>query len=368
MPIADKSLPVSRRKFISAVSAVAGAVALGPATSAGSNLRLKPRSFGIAWTSFPIRIRQALQRNPNKRPALSADDFIELCYSFGAGGCQMDINQLDLHDSDYLKSISLMLEKKGMFLELGVSAKTLESADALAQVAAVAGQLGVDRLRIACLNGRRYEDFSELGKWQDFADHWKRVLRQAEPVLKKHKLAVGLENHKDWLVDEEVEILKSVSSPYLGACIDFGNNLALLEDSITVVEKLAPYVVTTHLKDMALRPYQDGFELSEVPLGDGITPLKKIIETIYRARRDVHFCLEMITRDPLKIPYKTEKYWATYERRDGARVQKFERSVLTRAAAEPLPRVSHLIDQQAQAVENENIRRSAEYAKNKLLI
>ena len=31
--------------------------------------------------------------------------------------------------------------------------------------------------------------------------------------------------------------------------------------------------MTTHLKDMAVRPSPDGFELSEVPLGEGIVPL-----------------------------------------------------------------------------------------------
>jgi sugar phosphate isomerase/epimerase len=78
--------------------------------------------------------------------------------------------------------------------------------------------------------------------------HWKQVLRQSEPLLRRYRLRVGIENHKDWLADEQVEILKSVSSPWLGACVDFGNNLALLEDSLEVVRKLAPYAVTTHLE------------------------------------------------------------------------------------------------------------------------
>lgn len=355
---------MNRRQFLSLSAATALA---SPALLAAP----KPQSkrLGIAWTSVPIRIGQARQANAvnsSKRLPLPADDFIELCHSFGAGGAQMGFDQLATTDSDYLKSLRVMLEKREMFLELGVSARMLETEESFATVAEAARELGVTRLRVACLSGRRYETFSTMKDWQDFAEHWKRTLKQSEAMLKKHKLLVGIENHKDWLADEQVAILKSVSSEYLGACVDFGNNLSLLEDSLDVVRKLAPFVITTHLKDMAVRPYADGFELSEVALGEGITPLKTIISILRNVRRDVPICLEMITRDPLKVPYKTDKYWTTYPQRDEARIQKFERGVLSKASAKPLPRITGLSSEQALAAENENIRRCVEYAKKNL--
>jgi sugar phosphate isomerase/epimerase len=253
-----------------------------------------------------------------------------------------------------------------MFLEFAVSARALEKEESFAPIARAAAELGVTRLRVACLGGRRYETFREMAKWQEFAAHWKQVLKQAEPLLRKHKLRCGVENHKDWLADEQVEILKSISSPHLGACVDFGNNLALLEDLLEVAKKLAPFVVTTHLKDMAVRPYADGFELSEVVLGDGITPLGQIIATLRAQQRDVPICLEMITRDPLKVPYKTDLYWVTYAKRDEARVAKFENTVLKRASAKPLPNITGLSAEQALAAEDDNLRRCAAYAKQTL--
>lgn len=352
---------ITRRTFVAAVSSLAAAPLANP------TFAFAPSTYGIAWTSIPIRTRQAREAATQKGytgPAVPGENFIELCHSFGASGCQMGFEQLATNDSDYLKSLRMMLEKRRMYLELGVSARLLEREDSFAKVADAANQLGVERLRIACLSGRRYEDFSDLKKWQDFAEHWKRVLRQAEPLLRKYKLRAGIENHKDWLADEQVEILKSISSPYLGACIDFGNNVSLLEDSLEVVRKLAPYVITTHLKDMAVRPYEDGFELSEVSLGEGATPLKQIIEVLRKVRRDVPIVLEMITRDPLKVPYKTDKYWATYPERDHARIQKFERGVLTKAWTKPLPRITGLTPEQALAAETENLRRCSEYARN----
>ena len=205
-----------------------------------------------------------------------------------------------------------------------------------------------------------------MQKWKEFVTRSQQIIEQAEPLLKKHQLMLGIENHKDWLADELVEMLRRTSSPFVGACVDFGNNMALLEDPVEVTRKLAPYAVTTHLKDMAVKRYDQGFELSEVPLGEGIVPLRKIIDILRQSRSDIHFCLEMITRDPLKVPYRDDRYWATYEKRDHVRIQKFEASNLSQESSRPLPRISGLDAARMLEAEDENVRRSAAYAKKSL--
>jgi len=347
----------TRREFLYSASALA----LTQAVKSGTPSALK--TLGIAYTSFPIRSRQASQGGEG--PAIPAEKYIDLCKSFGGDGCQMAFSQLASTDEDYLKRVRRALEDKGMFLELSLGGKVLADAEEFGRVASVAQQLGVTRARVA-INGRRYEEFSDLQKWKEFANHWQQVLLQAEPMLKQHKLTIGLENHKEWLVDELAGMLKKVSSPYLGACVDFGNNLALLEDSLQVAEKLAPYAVTTHLKDMAVAPSEEGFLLSEVPLGQGITPLAKIMEVLRRSRSDIRFCLEMITRDPLKVPYLDDKYWASHEKRDTAKIEKFKTSVLSKAWTKPLPKISGMSSQRMLAVEDDNIRRCVAYAKRTL--
>ena len=194
----------------------------------------------------------------------------------------MDMARLTSTDADYLKRIRAILEAKGMFLELAVSARTLGDSEALSSAAATARQLGVSRLRTAMLSGRRYEDFSEMQKWKEFVSRSQQIIEQAEPLLKKHQLMLGIENHKDWLADELVEILRRTSSPFVGACVDFGNNMALLEDPVEVARKLAPYAVTTHLKDMAVRRYDQGFELSGCRLG----------KELFLSGRSLIFCAE----------------------------------------------------------------------------
>ena len=185
-------------------------------------------------------------------------------------------------------------------------------------------------------------------------------------VLKTQGLVVGIENHGDWMADELVDILHQISSPHLGACIDFGNSLALLEDPVEVAQKLSPYVVTSLLKDMMVSPTEDGFLLTDVPLGQGIIPLAKIMEILRKGRSDIHFCLEMVTRDPWKVPYKSDKYWATYQERNEDRMDNFKSAILNKASAASLPKISGMSSARMLAVEDENVRKCVSYAKRTL--
>src|SRR5207253_5553332 len=130
------------------------------------------------------------------------------------------------------------------------------------------------------------------------------------------------ENHKDWRAPELLDILKRLSSQWVGVCVDTGNNIALLEEPTAVVEALAPHAISSHLKDMAVQEYEEGFLLSEVPLGEGFLDLKRMVAVLQKANPTIQFNLEMITRDPLKIPCLTSKYWATMENATAAQDRK----------------------------------------------
>ncbi len=323
--------------------------------------------YAIAFTSFAVRLQggRDLVRGTGA-PALPAEAFVDLCRSFGADGCQLDQSQLASTEPAYLDGLKRRLKEAGLFVELSVGARVLEDDQRFAEVAAVARRLGAERMRVALLHGRRYEDFKTIASWREFSDHWRRTVPLRKRALDRERIPVGIENHKDWRADELVDLLRSVDSPHLGACVDFGNNLALLEDPVEVVTRLAPFAVTTHLKDMAVRPYEGGFELSEVPLGTGLSPLARMIEILRAARSDVSLCLEMITRDPLKVPYLDEAYWATYEKRDESRIERFRSDVLSKAVQGPLPHPSEASHEARIAVEDENVRRSTEFARKTL--
>ncbi len=320
----------------------------------------------LAYTSFAVRMLQGRDILKSTASALPADGLLDLTERFWAGGAQVDLSQLESHEPGYLSRVRARAEKAGLWLELSVPSKYLESPEAYAQMAAIAQALGVDRIRVALLYGRRYESFATSEAWAAFDRKWRSQLAAIRPVVERYPIQVGLENHKDFTAPELAELLTSLGSAKIGACVDFGNNISLLEDPLDTIRTLAPFAVTTHLKDMAVRATPEGFELSEVPLGEGLVPLAQAIGAIKAARPDARLVLEMITRDPLSVPYRTDKYWTAINRPASAALARFERDVLGKAWADPLPRISHLGAVQQVEAEDDNVRRSVRYAKDVL--
>lgn len=308
-------------------------------------------SMGVAQYSFP--------GSPYLRSSYS---FLEYCHSLGAGGVQVELDSLD---PDYLANLRRRTAELRMYLEVIVELPQGDVADFERHVIA-ARQAGAECVRAHCLLGRRYENFTSLEEWRTFVAESDRRLALAVPVLEKHQLALGLENHKDWTADEMLALLARHSSEHLGVCFDTGNNLALLDDPAEAIRKLAPHAVTTHFKDVAAKEYPEGFLLSEVPLGRGILDLAWAIECIRKSRPRARLNLEMITRDPLRIPCLTDQYWVTFPERSRDDLARTLALVRTHPLAEPLPHVSGLEDAARRKQEEDHVKLCLAYAHDKL--
>jgi len=342
---------MNRRSFLKAVAAsgcVAQAIGERPLNAQES----LATSMGVVQYSF--------SDGPHTR---SARDFLEYCHSLGAGGIQIGLDSLD---PGYLDKLQRRTAELGMYLEVIISLPQNEDAADFERDVAAARRAGAVCLRSACLNGRRYESFTSLDQWNSFVAESHRRIALAVPVVEKYRMALGLENHKDWTADEMVALMERHSSEFLGVCLDTGNNIALLDDPRDVVAKLAPFAVTTHFKNVAVKEYPDGFLLSEVPLGQGILNLAQVVETIRKARPGARLNLEMITRDPLKIPCLADTYWVTFPERNGEYLARTLRLVRDHPPAGPLPHVSGLDEEARRREEEDNVKQCLAYALDQL--
>jgi sugar phosphate isomerase/epimerase len=301
----------------------------------------------------------------NSSPAAFRDalGFLDFCHERGAGGIQAALGR-SAADAARLRAKA---EAHGMYVEGIVSLPRSEAdVDRFDADIRTAKEAGADVVRSALLGGRRYETFDTAEAFRRFTEQSRKSLALAEPVLRKHRVRLGVENHKDHRVPELLEHIRRLSSESVGICVDTGNSIALLEEPMVVVEAYAPWAVTTHLKDMAVAEYADGFLLSEVPLGEGFLDLTKMVATLRKAAPKVRFNLEMITRDPLKVPCLTEKYWATFEAVPGRDLARMLRLVRAKAAKQPLPRVTGLSLEEKLKREDENVRQCLRYAHERL--
>jgi 3-oxoisoapionate decarboxylase len=356
----------TRREFLGL--AMATPLALRRSTSAKATAGKAGDRTGmcLAYTSFAVRMLQGRDILKSTAAALPADALFDLCEKFGSGGAQLDWSQIVSFEPAALAAIRKRADASRLALELSVPSKFLETPEAHAEMVRVVTTLGVTRIRVALLYGRRYETFKTRDEWTSWAAKWRTTLVGMRKTFDASPIMVGIENHKDWHASELAELLQLIGSPRVGACVDFGNNISLLESPLETVRTLAPYAVTTHLKDMAVKPTAEGFGLSEVPLGDGFLPLAEIIATLRAQRPDVPMCLEMITRDPLPVPYKTDRYWVAIDRPSPDVLARFERELLANAWTRELPAITGLTPEAQIAAEDENVQKSVDYARRTL--
>lgn len=218
--------------------------------------------------------------------------------------------------SDWTEDFTLKIrdqrEKLNMYLEgsIAMPKKESELSNFEKQII-LAKEAGIEVLRTVSLGPRRYEALHSRKEFLAFRNQAEYMLGKAEPILKRHRIKLAIENHKDWRSDELLKLLNEISSEWVGVTLDFGNSIALMEQPATTLHHLAPYVFSTHVKDMAATPCPEGFLLSEVPLGMGRLDLGEIVSTCIKYNPSITFNLEMITRNPLLIPCLTPAYWTT---------------------------------------------------------
>jgi 3-oxoisoapionate decarboxylase len=333
---------MTRRGFLAATAAVSRMPAAAPARSA---MGFSPDCFGIS------------------RAPRTPLEYLQYAYERGAGGAQLLLPPSP--EPDLLKKIRERAEQFGMYLEVSLPLPK-DDVSAFEQIAKAAQEAGASCLRSVCLSGRRYETFSTLDEWKVFVAQSRARLSSAVKILEKLRFPLGLENHKDWTIEEMVPLLKEYSSEYLGACPDWGNNLSLLDDPMEVIEALAPFSINSHIKDMAVEEYAGGFYLAEVPLGQGMLPLKRMLDTILKARPRTKFSLDMLTRNPLMIPCLTEKYWATMPHRNGVYLARTLRMVRANKPAKPVVRLDGMNQEARERLEQENVRHCVDYARDQL--
>jgi sugar phosphate isomerase/epimerase len=332
---------MTRRSFLAATAAAAGA---GAAPAVRTAMGFSPDCFTIT------------------RPPRTPLEYLELGYQRGAGGVQVILSDLS---AEYLKKLRARAEALGMYLEVTTMLPG-EDTSKFEAIVKASKEVGAHCMRSVCLGGRRYETFATLESWNTFVEESHKKLARIVGIMERNRMPIGIENHKDWTVEQMVPLMKKFSSEYLGTCIDWGNNISLLDDPYELVEGLAPFAIASHIKDMAVEEYEDGFYLSEVPLGEGMLDLKRMLATIQKQRPKVKHSLDMLTRSPLKVPCIRPKYWIPFPERNGKFLAQTLALVRANKPKKPLPWLEKM-DKAAQLeLETYNISKSVEYARDGL--
>ena len=114
-------------------------------------------------------------------------------------------------------------------------------------------------------------------------------------VAESAGITLALENHADYRSGEIIRLIKMVDSPSIMAKLDTANAFTVIEEPLDAALNMAPYTVTTHIKDAIIRPlYGQWVEMSACGLGEGNVAIKDIVTALAEnsPRRDLPLVFE----------------------------------------------------------------------------
>lgn len=136
---------------------------------------------------------------------------------------------------------------------------------------------------------------------------------------------IALENHDGDMQAREVKtIIEESGKDFVASCLDAGNPLWVVEDPFVTLETLAPYVVTTHLRDSIVFEVLSGAAGQWVVLGEGNVDFVRFAARFRELCPKSSMQLEIITgRPPRVIPYLEQDFWKAFPKASAAEFARF---------------------------------------------
>ena len=127
------------------------------------------------------------------------------------------------------------------------------------------------------------------------------TLPRIEKFVKEYDIRFAIHNHgpEDKLWHSPLDVLKAVKGmdPRMGCCIDVGHTVRAGTEVVQAIREVGARLFNVHIKDLANFDKKD----SQVAVGDGVMPVKKIFEALgaikYRGFVDLEY--EIHADDPM---------------------------------------------------------------------
>lgn len=151
------------------------------------------------------------------------------------------------------------------------------------------------------------------------------VFRAARQQALDIGVKIALENHAGDMQAREVRtIIEESGKEFVASCLDTGNPMWVMEDPMVTLEVLAPYVVTTHIRDSVVYEHPRGAAAQWVALGDGSIDFKAFVARYRELCPQASMQLEVITgRPPRVIPYLEPEFWKAFPKANASEFARF---------------------------------------------
>jgi len=145
-------------------------------------------------------------------------------------------------------------------------------------------------------------------------DNMVKVLKTMRPRLMDANVKVAIENHAgDMQARELKRLVESAGPESVGVCLDSGNPVWTIEDPHLTLDTLAPYVLTSHVRDSALWNTPQGAAVRWTRMGEGNMGMEEYLRTYIQKCPGRAVSLEVIVSgQPRLFNYRDPKFWENY--------------------------------------------------------
>jgi len=300
----------SRREFSKTVLVSAAGVAVGLARVSAQTGASSPRKIKLGIDNFAVRAMN-----------WKAAELIDYAASLKLDSLFItDLNAFESLDEGHLNEIRQKAADKGLQIHLGTwsicptskefrpNRGTAEEHLALGIKAAKA--LGSPVLRVVLGSG---EDRKSSGGIEARIADTVKVCKTARSLALDTGVKIAMENHAgDMHSAELVQLIEAAGKDYVGANMDSGNAVWTMEDPLQSLERLAPYTLTTSLRDSAVWESENGATAQWTAMGEGTIDLKTYFKRFAELCPNVPVHIETISGFNREIAFLKQDFWKVW--------------------------------------------------------
>jgi sugar phosphate isomerase/epimerase len=263
-------------------------------------------------------------------------EMLDYCHELGLDVAHFGLNDLGPLVDAKLRAVKARADDLGLDIEVGMGsicetsttfprggASAVERAREALHVAEI-----VDSPVLRCLLGNAADRRTET-PLETHIQNCIETLRAVREQAMDLGIMMAMENHAGDLQGWELKALVEEAGPeYVGVCFDPGNSVWAGETPLTTFEHLAPYIVTSHIRDSVIWSHPRGAAFQWVALGEGNVDVDAVAERYKAECPGASFTLEIITgRPPQVLATMEDAYWEAFPNARAPEFARFERLV-----------------------------------------
>ncbi len=309
----EKPRGTIRRREFGKQLAAAGGLALG-VTSAGGGVPQTERLMKKVKLGFDnYAIREFAWKAPRLLDYAASQQLDSILLS--------NLFVYESHDQPYLSEIKARADDLGIEIQVGTggicpTSDRVETAFGSAEehlklTLRIAAALGSNAAR--CFLGGM-DDRKDPGGIERHIESTVAVLRKVRSYALDLGVKIAVENHAgDLQARELIGLIEEAGKDYVGATVDSGNATWTLEDPVRNLEILAPYAVSSGIRDSMVWEDERGARVQWTAMGEGCVDMKDYADKFARLCPGVPFQLEIISGVQRSFPYLEPAFWPPYE-------------------------------------------------------